>query len=100
MLRSIGYVYLQTTFRRGVTHGHPRQRFDQLVSLPRWPDSSTKINAQPGGSKNSRRTDIPKDHIPAPEQRTDNLKYFDSDAQESKDLRPLEKLLSQILDGK
>ena len=59
-----------------------------------------KEMSQPGDSKNSRRTDIPKDHIPAQEQRTENLKYFDSDAQDSKDLRPLEKLLTQILGEK
>jgi ABC-type Fe3+ transport system substrate-binding protein len=59
-----------------------------------------KEMSQPGDSKNSRRTDIPKNHIPVQEQRTENLKYFDSDAQDSKDLRPLEKLLSQILNEK
>ncbi|MEO6162721.1 MAG: hypothetical protein ABIP88_01150, partial [Candidatus Binatia bacterium] len=51
-----------------------------------------KEMSQPGESKNSRRSDIRKDHLPAQEQRTDHFKYFDSDAQESKDLRPLEKL--------
>lgn len=59
-----------------------------------------KEMSQPGDSKNSRRLDIPKDHVPAQEQRTDNLNYFDSDAPDSKDLRPLEKLLTQILGEK
>jgi iron(III) transport system substrate-binding protein len=59
-----------------------------------------KEMSQPGDSKNSRRTDIPKDHIPTQEQRTENLKYFDSDAPDSKDLRPLEKLITQILSEK
>lgn len=59
-----------------------------------------KEMSQPGDPKNSRRLDIPKDHVPAQEQRTENLKYFDSDAQDSKDLRPLEKLLTQILGEK
>jgi iron(III) transport system substrate-binding protein len=59
-----------------------------------------KEMSQPGDPKNSRRLDVPKDHVPAQEQRTENLKYFDSDAQDSKDLRPLEKLLTQILGEK
>jgi len=59
-----------------------------------------KEMSQPGDPKNSRRLDVPKDHVPAQEQRTDNLNYFDSDAQDSKDLRPLEKLLTQILGEK
>jgi iron(III) transport system substrate-binding protein len=51
----------------------------------------------PGDAKNSRRIDVPKDHIPAEEQRRDGLAYFDTDAPGSKDLRPLGKLLSQVI---
>jgi iron(III) transport system substrate-binding protein len=50
-----------------------------------------------GDAKNSRRIDVPKDHIPAEEQRRDGLAYFDTDAPGSKDLRPLGKLLSQVI---
>ena len=38
-----------------------------------------------------------KDHIPAEEHRRDGRAYFDTDAPGSKDLRPLGKLLSQVI---
>jgi hypothetical protein len=40
---------------------------------------------------------VPKDHIPPEEQRKDGLAYFDTDAPGSKDLRPLGKLLSEVI---
>jgi iron(III) transport system substrate-binding protein len=51
----------------------------------------------PGDAKNSRRVDVPKDHIPPGEQRRDNMKYFDTDDPETKDLTPVVKLLDEIL---
>ena len=54
------------------------------------------IISTPGGAKNSRRLDVPKDHIPSDEQRVDGLKYFDTDAPGSRDLAPLTKLLNEI----
>lgn len=51
----------------------------------------------PGDAKNSRRIDVSKEHIPAEEQRKDGLAYFDTDAPGSKDLRPLGKLLSEVI---
>lgn len=56
-----------------------------------------KIMSIPGDAKNSRRIDVSKDHIPAEERRRDGLAYFDTDAPGSKDLRPLGKLLSQVV---
>lgn len=56
-----------------------------------------KIMSIPGDPKNSRRLDVPKDHIPPEEQRRDGLAYFDTDAPDSKDLRPLGKLLSEVI---
>jgi iron(III) transport system substrate-binding protein len=56
-----------------------------------------KIMSIPGDAKNSRRIDVRKDHIPAEEQRKDGLAYFDTDAPGSKDLRPLGKLLSEVM---
>ncbi|HXV82381.1 MAG TPA: extracellular solute-binding protein [Candidatus Binatia bacterium] len=59
-----------------------------------------EIMSIPGDAKNSRRIDVPKDHIPAVEQRKDGLSYFDTDAPGSKDLRPLGKLLDQVMEQK
>jgi iron(III) transport system substrate-binding protein len=59
-----------------------------------------KAISMPGDAKNSRRIDIPKDHIPAAEQRKDGLTYFDTDAPGSKDLRLLGKLLSEVMETK
>lgn len=54
----------------------------------------------PGDPKNSRRVDVPKDHIPSAEQRRDKMNYFDTDDPETKDLTPAMKLLDEILAGK
>jgi hypothetical protein len=54
----------------------------------------------PGDSRNSRRIDVSKDHIPADEQRRDKMSYFDTDDPNTKDLNPAMKLLEEILAGK
>jgi iron(III) transport system substrate-binding protein len=50
-----------------------------------------------GDARNSRRIDVPKDHIPPNEQRRDGMNYFDTDDPETKDLTPAMKLLDEIL---
>jgi iron(III) transport system substrate-binding protein len=59
-----------------------------------------KVITQPGDPRNSRRIDVPKDHIPADEQRRDKMTYFDTDDPDTKDLTPAMKLLDEILGGK
>lgn len=59
-----------------------------------------KVISQPGDPRNSRRTDVPKDHVPAEEQRRDKMTYFDTDDPDTKDLTPAMKLLDEILAGK
>lgn len=54
----------------------------------------------PGDPKNSRRVDVPKDHIPPEEQRRDKMNYFDTDDPETKDLTPAMKLLDEIMAAK
>ena len=56
-----------------------------------------KVISIPGDARNSRRADVPKDHIPAEEQRRDKMSYFDTDDPDTKDLTPLIKLLDEIL---
>jgi iron(III) transport system substrate-binding protein len=51
----------------------------------------------PGDARNSRRIDVPKDHIPPSEQRREGMNYFDTDDPDTKDLRPAMKLLDEIL---
>lgn len=38
-----------------------------------------KIMSQPGDPRDSRRIDVPKDHIPPEERRKDGMRYFDID---------------------
>jgi iron(III) transport system substrate-binding protein len=59
-----------------------------------------KAISVPGDARNSRRVDVPKDHIPADEQRRDKMSYFDTDDPDTKDLNPAMKLLDEILAGK
>jgi ABC-type Fe3+ transport system substrate-binding protein len=59
-----------------------------------------KVISVPGDARNSRRIDVPKDHIPSDEQRRDKMPYFDTDDPETKDLTPAIKLLNEILGPK
>ena len=56
-----------------------------------------KVISVPGDARNSRRIDVPKDHIPPDEQRRDKMPYFDTDDPDTKDLTPAMKLLDEIL---
>ncbi len=59
-----------------------------------------RLISTPGDARNSRRLDVPKDHIAADEQRRDKMTYFDTDDPDTKDLNPAMKLLDEILGGK
>jgi iron(III) transport system substrate-binding protein len=59
-----------------------------------------RVISQPGDARNSRRIDVPKDHVPPDEQRRDKMSYFDTDDPDTKDLNPAMKLLDEILAGK
>jgi iron(III) transport system substrate-binding protein len=59
-----------------------------------------KLMSTPGDPKNSRRVDIPKDHIPTTERRVDGMKYFDIDDPETKDINPAIKLIDEVLSAK
>jgi ABC-type Fe3+ transport system substrate-binding protein len=59
-----------------------------------------KLISVPGDARNSRRLDVPKDHIAADEQRRDKMTYFDTDDPDTKDLNPAMKLLDEILSVK
>jgi iron(III) transport system substrate-binding protein len=56
--------------------------------------------SSPGDAKNSRRIDVPKDHIPASEQRIEGGKYFDAEDPDTKDLKPVMNLMNEIFAGK
>jgi ABC-type Fe3+ transport system substrate-binding protein len=56
-----------------------------------------KVISVAGDSRKSRRIDVPKDHIPADEQRRDKMTYFDTDDPDTNDLNPAMKLLDEIL---
>ena len=59
-----------------------------------------KVISVPGDARNSRRIDVPKDHIPPDEQRRDRMPYFDTDDPDTKDLTPVTKLLDEIVAAK
>ena len=59
-----------------------------------------KLISVPGDARNSRRLDVPKDHIAPDEQRRDKMTYFDTDDPDTKDLNPAMKLLDEILGAK
>lgn len=59
-----------------------------------------KIISQPNDPKDSRRIDVPKDHIPPKFTRKDKMKYFDTDDPDTKDIQPIIKLLDEVLTKK
>jgi hypothetical protein len=59
-----------------------------------------KVMSQPGDPRDSRRVDVPKEHIPPEERRKDGMRYFDIDDPDTKDIRPIAKLLDEILGAK
>jgi iron(III) transport system substrate-binding protein len=59
-----------------------------------------KVISSPGDARNSRRIDVPKDHIPLHEQRRDKMSYFDTDDPDTKDIAPAIKLLDELLAAK
>ncbi len=63
---------------------HGQALFQQVISVA-------------GDPRNSRRLDVPKDHIPTDERRRDKMNYFDTDDPATKDLRPAMRLLDEIL---
>jgi ABC-type Fe3+ transport system substrate-binding protein len=59
-----------------------------------------RVISMPGDAKNSRRIDVPKDHIPASERRDQGVKYFDAEDPDTKDITPAMKLMDEIFAGK
>jgi iron(III) transport system substrate-binding protein len=59
-----------------------------------------KVVSVSGDARNSRRIDVPKDHIPPEEQRRDKMSYFDTDDPDTKDISPAIKLLDELLPAK
>ncbi len=59
-----------------------------------------KVISIPGDGRNSRRIDVPKDHIAPDEQRRDKMTYFDTDDADTKDMTPVMKLLDEVLGAK
>ena len=59
-----------------------------------------RVISIPGDAKNSRRIDVPKDHIPASERRGEGVKYFDAEDPDTKDVTPAMKLMDEIFAGK
>ena len=59
-----------------------------------------KVMSTPGDPKNSRRVDVPKEHIPSAERRRDGIKYFNTDDPETKDINPAIKLIDEVFAAK
>ena len=59
-----------------------------------------RVISMPGDAKNSRRIDVPKDHIPVSERRDQGVKYFDAEDPDTKDITPAMKLMDEIFAGR
>jgi iron(III) transport system substrate-binding protein len=81
-------------------HPNAAKVFINWLLSPEGQTLFQRVISQPGDPRNSRRVDVPKDHIPADEQRRDKMSYFDTDDPDTKDLNPAMKLLDEILAGK
>jgi iron(III) transport system substrate-binding protein len=97
---SISAAFGQLALMNRAPHPNAAKVFINWLLSREGQSAFQRIISTPGEAKNSRRIDVPKDHIPASERRVDGGKYFDPDDIGSRDLTPITKLMDEIFAGK
>jgi len=97
---SISAAFGQLALMNRAPHPNAAKVFINWLLSREGQSAFQRIISTPGEAKNSRRIDVPKDHIPASERRVDGGKYFDPDDVGSRDLTPITKLMDEIFAGK
>ncbi len=97
---SISSAYGQVVLINRAPHPNAAKVFINWLLSREGQLAFQKVMSLPEDPKDSRRVDIPKDHVPPAERRKDGMKYFDIDDPETKDIRPAIKLLDEVLAGR
>lgn len=97
---SISSAYGQVVLVNRAPHPNAAKVFINWLLSREGQIAFQKVLSLPEDPKESRRVDVPKDHVPPKERRRDGVKYFDIDDPETKDIRPAIKLLNEVLGGK
>ena len=93
---SISSAFGQVALMNRAPHPNAAKVFVNWLLSREGQSALQRIISTPGEAKNSRRMDVPKEHIPAAERRRDGMKYFDIDDPETKDITPAIKLIDEI----
>ncbi|HYJ14258.1 MAG TPA: extracellular solute-binding protein [Candidatus Limnocylindria bacterium] len=97
---SISAAFGQLALMNRAPHPNAAKVFVNWLLSREGQSAFQRIISTPGEAKNSRRIDVPKDHIPAPERRLDGGKYFDPDEVGTRDVTPVTKLMDEVLAGR
>ena len=97
---SLSVAFGQLALMNRAPHPNAAKVFVNWLLSREGQSAFQRIISTPGEAKNSRRIDVPKDHIPASERRVEGGKYFDGDELNSRDLTPVAKLMDEIFAGK
>jgi len=97
---SLSVAFGQLALMNRAPHPNAAKVFVNWLLSREGQNAFQRIISTPGEAKNSRRIDVPKDHIPASERRSDGVKYFDGDELNSRDITPVTKLMDEIFAGK
>ncbi len=97
---SLSVAFGQLALMNRAPHPNAAKVFVNWLLSREGQSAFQRIISTPGEAKNSRRIDVPKDHIPASERRVDGVKYFDGDDLNSRDMTPVTKLMDEIFAGK
>jgi iron(III) transport system substrate-binding protein len=97
---NISSAYGQLALMNRAPHPNAAKVFVNWLLSREGQTTLQKTMSTPGDAKNSRRIDVPKDHIPAAERRQEGMKYFDIDDPDSKDINPVIKLIDEVFAGK
>jgi iron(III) transport system substrate-binding protein len=97
---SLSSAYGQVVLMNRAPHPNAAKVFINWLLSREGQIAFQKVLSLPEDPKDSRRVDVPKDHIPLQDRRKDGMKYFDLDDPDTKDIRPVMKLLDEVLAGK
>jgi iron(III) transport system substrate-binding protein len=96
---SLSVAFGQLALMNRAPHPNAARVFVNWLLSREGQSAFQRIISTPGEAKNSRRIDVPKDHIPASERRVDGVKYFDGDDLNARDMTPVTKLMDEIFAG-
>jgi iron(III) transport system substrate-binding protein len=97
---ALAVAFGQLALMNRAPHPNAAKVYINWLLSPEGQTAFQRAVSSPGDAKNSRRIDVPKDHIPASERRSEGVKYFDAEDPDTKDITPATKLMDEIFAGK